>query len=157
MKSHELKSLQTLRQLREQRASAQLAAQRQLCRETHAALDDARQRLCLARETSVLEAEKLYGRFSEGLSVKAWLAAQVHLSELEDEQETLLGNLDEAHDYHQQQEQTQESLRLAHVARQRQADAWDSLVEDHALGERRIGEAQDEGEDLFAPLLDLTP
>lgn len=157
MKSHELKSLQTLRQLREQRAGAQLAAQRQRCRESDAAVDAARERLHQHREASAREAEKLYGRFSEGLSVKAWLAAQAQLSELDDHQDTLLDGLDDACLTHQQQEAARETLRVAHVAKQRQVDAWASLVQGHEQGQRRQGEAREEADDLFAPLLDIKP
>ncbi|MDF0733071.1 hypothetical protein P0Y43_20470 [Pseudomonas entomophila] len=157
MNVHDLKNLQALRELREQRASSQLAAQRQRCRESHAALDDARERLRQHREASAREAEKLYGRFSEGLSVKAWLAVELRLAELEDDQQSLLGSLDDAHQRHAEQEASRETLRVAHAARQRQADAWDAMVQRHAQGERRAGELREEADDLFAPLSDIAP
>ncbi|MHC6226890.1 type III secretion system stalk subunit SctO [Pseudomonas sp. X10] len=157
MNDHELKSLHALRQLREQRASSQLAAQRQRCRETHQALDEARERLHQHREASAREAESLYGRFSDGMSVQALLAAQARLEELEDAQQALLGGVDEVSQALVEQEHSREALRVAHAARQRQVDAWQALVDGYAQGERRAGESREEAEDLFAPLRDIAP
>ncbi|MFB4392305.1 MULTISPECIES: hypothetical protein [unclassified Pseudomonas] len=157
MNAHDLKNLQALRQLREQRASSQLAAQRVRCRESHAALDDARERLHLHREAAAREAEKLYGRFSEGLSVSAWLAAQLRLGELEDDQQALLGGIDRAHADLAHQEQARAALQGVHAQRQRQVEAWDDVVRRHAHGERRAGELREDSDDLFAPLAGIAP
>ncbi|MGE7991688.1 hypothetical protein ACQKPE_11665 [Pseudomonas sp. NPDC089554] len=157
MNAHDLKNLQALRQLREQRAGSQLAAQRMRCRESHAALDDARERLHQHREAAAHEAEKLYGRFSEGLSVSAWLAAQLRLDELESDQQALLGGIDQAHADLAHQEQARSALQVMHAQRQRQVEAWDDVVRQHTQGERRAGERREDSDDLFAPLADIAP
>lgn len=157
MKSHELRNLNALRQLREQRASGQLAAQQQRCRETHEVLDDAREKLRLHRESLAREAEKLYGRFSEGLSINAWHEAQARLAELEDDQQQLESGVQQARQTLDGQEQERDVFRIARAARQRQADAWQMLVDGREQGERREGELREEDDDVFAPLSGLVP
>lgn len=157
MNDHDLKNLQALRQLREQRAGSQLAAQRTHCRESHAVLDAARERLHQHREAAAREAEKLYGRFSEGLSVSAWLAVQWRLGELEDDQQALLGGVEQAHAQWAHHEQARTALQVLHGQRQRQVEAWDYVLRQHAHGERRAGERREDSEDLFAPLADIKP
>lgn len=155
MKSHELRNLHAVRQLREQRASSQLAAQQQRCRETHDVLDDAKEKLRLHRESIAREAEQLYGRFSEGLSINAWHAAQERLAELEDDGQQLESSVQEVRQVLDDQEQEREVFRIARAARQRQADAWQVLVDGREQGERREGEQREEADDLFAPLSGL--
>jgi hypothetical protein len=148
MKTNELRSLQALRQLREQRASSQFAAQQQRCRETHDALDDAREKLRLHREAVAREAEKVYGLFSEGLSINAWHAAQAHLEDLSDSQQRLEGGVDEVAQTLEVQEQEREVFRLARMARQRQSEACESLLEGRVQNERRAGEHREEADDI---------
>jgi flagellar biosynthesis chaperone FliJ len=152
MNSHDLRNLHALRQLREQRASSQLAAQQQRCRETNVALDDAKEKLRLHRESIAREAEKLYGRFSEGLSINAWHEAQERLAELEDDNQQLQSGVAEVTQLLDGQEQEREVFRIARAARQRQADAWQVLVDGREQGERRENEQREEADDLFAPL-----
>lgn len=148
MKTNDLRSLQALRQLREQRASSQLAAQQQRCRETHGVLDDARETLRLHREALARKAEQLYGECSAGLSVSAWQAAQAHLHELSEDQRELEGSVDQTEQTLQAQEREREIFRTARLARQRQADACDALLEGRLSSERRAAEHRDDAEDI---------
>lgn len=148
MKTNDLRSLQALRQLREQRASSQLAAQQQRCRETNSALDDAKEKLRLHRESIAREAEKIYGSFSEGLSINAWHAAQEHLQDLSDSQQQLEVSVSEVTQTLATQEQEREVFRIARMARQRQAEACDSLLDSRERHERRAGEHRDEAAEM---------
>jgi hypothetical protein len=148
MKTNDLRSLQALRQLREQRASSQLAAQQQRCRETNSALDDAKEKLRLHRESVAREAEKIYGTFSEGLSINAWHAAQEHLQDLSASQQQLEVSVSEVAQTLETQEQEREVFRLARMARQRQAEACDSLLEGRERHERRAGEHREEADEI---------
>jgi hypothetical protein len=148
MKTNDLRSLQALRQLREQRASSQLAAQQQRCRETSNALDDAKEKLRLHRESIAREAEKIYGSFSEGLSINAWHAAQEHLQDLSDSQQQLEVSVSQVTETLETQEQEREVFRIARMARQRQAEACDSLLDSRERHERRVGEHRDEADEI---------
>lgn len=148
MKTNDLRSLQALRQLREQRAASQLATQQQRCRETSTALDDAKEKLRLHRESLAREAEKIYGSFSEGLSVNAWHAAQEHLQDLSDSQQQLETSVHDAAQTLESQEQEREALRRARMARQRQAEACDSLLDNRERHERRAGEHREEADEI---------
>lgn len=150
MNTNDLRSLRALRQLREQRASSQLAAQQQRCRDTHVALDDAKEKLRLHREALARKAEQIYGNFSEGLSVSAWQAAQEHLDELADSQRELQTTVDLNEQALAAQERERDVFRAARMARQRQAEACDSLLAGRLSSELRAGERRDEGEDLPA-------
>ncbi|WP_434563139.1 hypothetical protein J3P95_11315 [Pseudomonas sp. Z5-35] len=150
MKTNDLRSLQALRQLREQRAASQLAAQQQRCSDTHHALDDARDKLHLHRESLAREAERIYGSFSDGLSINAWHAAQEHLNELADSRHQLEESVERTAQLLEVQEQEREMFRAARMARQRQADACDSLLEGRLQSERRAGESRDDAEDIPA-------
>lgn len=148
MKTDDLRSLHALRRLREQRASSQLAAQQQRCRDTHHELDDAKEKLRLHREAIARKAEQIYGTFSEGLSINAWHAAQEHLNELADSQRHLEGSVE--HTAQTLEAQEREVFRAARLARQRQAEACDSLLEDRLHSERRAGEHRDDADDIPA-------
>ncbi|OCR23196.1 Myosin heavy chain B (MHC B) [Pseudomonas syringae] len=148
MKTNDLRSLQALRQLREQRASSQLAAQQQRCRATHDALDDAKEKMRLHRETVAREAQKVYGLFSEGLSINAWHAAQAQLDELADGQQQLEGSVDQVAETLDVQEREREVFRLARMARQRQSEACQSLLEVRVQDERRAGERREEADEI---------
>lgn len=148
MKTNDLRSLQALRQLREQRASSQLAAQQQRCRETSNALDDAKEKLRLHRESIAREAEKIYGSFSEGRSINAWHAAQEHLQDLSDSQQQLEVSVSQVTEILETQEQEREVFRIARMARQRQAEACDSLLDSRERLERRAGEHRDEADEI---------
>jgi hypothetical protein len=148
MNTNDLRSLQALRQLREQRASSQLAAQQQRCRETHSALDDAKEKLRLHREALARKAEQIYGNFSEGLSVSAWQAAQDHLDELADNQRALETSVDLNEQALAAQERERDVFRTARMARQRQAEACDSLLDHRLRSELQARERRDESDDL---------
>lgn len=148
MKTDDLRSLQALRQLREQRASSQLAAQQQRCRDTNQDLDGAKEKLRLHREAIARKAEQIYGTFSEGLSINAWHAAQDHLNELADSQRQLEGSVEQTAQTLDAQEREREVFRAARLARQRQAEACDSLLEDRLHSERRAGEHRDDADDI---------
>ncbi len=150
MKTHDLRNLQALRQLREQRAANEFAAQQRRCRETHRALDAAQEKLRLHREALAAKAESIYGALSEGLSISAWQAAQEHLSELADSQLQLEGSVEQTEQTLQAQEREREIFRTARLARQRQAEACDSLLQGRLQSERRAGEHRDEGDDIPA-------
>ena len=89
MKTDQLRTLQTLRVLREQRAANQLAAQQQRCAQTHDVLTDAKEQLRLHREAIAEEARQVYAALTEGLSVASWQAAQERLRGLSDDQQLL--------------------------------------------------------------------
>lgn len=148
MNTNDLRSLRALRQLREQRASSQLAAQQQRCRDTHEALDDAREKLRLHREALARKAEQIYGNFSEGLSISAWQAAQEHLDELSDNQRQLESTVDLNEQALAAQERERDVFRAARMARQRQAEACDSLLSDRLRNELRAGERREEADEL---------
>ena len=150
MKTSDLRSLQALRQLREQRAASQLAVQQQRCSDTHHALDDAKNTLRLHREALAREAERLYGSFSDGLSINAWHAAQAHLDELAGSRRRLEASVEQTAQLLEVQEQEREVFRAARLARQRQADACDSLLEGRLHSERRAGESRDDAEAIPA-------
>lgn len=148
MKTNDLRSLQALRQLREQRASSQLAAQQQRCRDTHTALDDAKEKLRLHRAAVAREAEAIYGTFSEGLSVNAWHAAQAHLHDLSQGQQQLEASVGEVAQSLETQEQEREVFRVARMARQRQAQACDALLDGRERQELRAGEHREEADEI---------
>lgn len=148
MKTNDLRSLQALRQLREQRASSQLAAQQQRCRETSGALDDAREKLRVHREAVAREAQKVYGLFSEGLSINAWHAAQAQLDELADGQQQLEGSVEQVAQTLDVQEREREVFRVARMARQRQSEACQSLLQGRVQDERRAGEHREEADEI---------
>jgi len=149
MKTHELRSLQGLRQLREQRAASQLAAQQRRCWQTHDVLEDARKRLSKHRECIAHEAESLFGRFSEGLSVAAWQAAQERLQVLEYDQRQLESSVHKVRQILDGQELERDVFRTARAARQRQVDAWQMLVERREGIERLVDERREEVDELF--------
>lgn len=150
MKTNDIRSLQALRQLREQRASNQLAAQQQLCRDTHVALDDAREKLRLHRESLARKAEQIYGTFSEGLSINAWHAAQEQLNELAEGQRELEGSVQQTAETLEAQERDRDVFRAARLARQRQAEACDSLLQVRLQSERRAGEHREDADEIPA-------
>jgi chromosome segregation ATPase len=152
MKTADLHSLQALRELREQRASSRLAAQQARCRETRTELEQAREALHLHRERLAREAEDVYGRFSEGLSVSAWRAAQDELQRLEEEGRQLQGRTEDAEHTAQTEEQTRQQLRQEHVARQQKTVAWGSLLEQRVRRDARVGEQRDESDELPGPV-----
>lgn len=141
MKTNDMRNLQALRQLREQRASSQLVAQQQRCRETHVALDDAKEKLRLHREALAREAERIFGLISQGVSVSDWQAAQDHLEALyEGGQRKLEASVGEVARTLEAHEHTREVFRVAHVARQRQSEACDTLLDGRERQERRVDE-----------------
>lgn len=156
MKTADLHSLHALRELREQRASSRLAAQQARCQETRTELEQAREALHLHRERLAREAEDVYGRFSEGLSVSAWRAAQDELQRLEEERRQLQGRTEDAEHTAQTEEQTRQQLRQEHVARQQKTVAWGSLLEQRVRRDARVGEQRDESDELPGPIAGAT-
>ncbi|RRV10336.1 hypothetical protein EGJ27_01560 [Pseudomonas sp. v388] len=157
MKTADLHSLQALRQLREQRASSRLAAQQVRCRETRTELDKAREALHLHREKLAREAEDVYGRFSEGLSVSAWNAAQDELQRLDDEREQLQDKTEDAVRSVESEEQARQQLRREHLARQQKTLAWNALLDQRVRQDVRAGEQRDETDELPASASGLAP
>ncbi|EKG41318.1 hypothetical protein ABEH63_01215 [Pseudomonas syringae] len=151
MKTADLHSLQALRVLREQRATARLAAQRERCREANSELEKAREALRLHREKLVQEAEQAYGRFSEGLSVSAWRAAQERLQQLDDERVALQADADAVALSLETEEQARERLRQVHREQQQKTKAWQSLVEQRVQSDARLAEQRDEADQPAAP------
>lgn len=148
MKTDDLRSLHALRQLREQRASSQLAAQQQRCRDTHDALDEAKEKLRLHREAVARRAETLFGAAGEGMTISAWQAAQEQLSELADRQQALQGSVAQAAQALDVQERERDLFRAARLARQRQAEACESLLEGRLGNERRAGEHREDADEI---------
>lgn len=149
MKTSDMRSLQALRQLREQRASSQLVAQQRRCRETNVALDDAKEKLRLHRETLAREAERIYGSISEGMSISDWRMAQEHLEALyEGGQRQLEVSVSEVARTLEIHEHQREVFRVAHVARQRQVQACDTLLEGRERVERLIDEHRLEADEI---------
>ncbi|NWN62625.1 hypothetical protein [Pseudomonas allii] len=145
MKTEQLRTLQTLRVLREQRAASQLAAQQQRCEQTHGVLTDAKEQLRLHREAIAEEARQVYASLTEGLSVASWQAAQDRLRGLSDDQQQLENDVSHVSITLQSQERERDLFRQERLSRQRQSDAWQSLLEGRESAERRVGELRDEG------------
>nr|WP_314576613.1 hypothetical protein [uncultured Pseudomonas sp.] len=150
MNSDELRSLRTLRQLREQRASSELAAQQQRCRDSHQLLDNAKEKLRLHRESIARRAEAIYGNFSEGLSISAWHAAQAQLSEWADNQRALEDSVQYNAEALGAQEELRDTFRHAHILRRRQAEALDALFETALKAERQQRGRREEADELPA-------
>ena len=150
MKTADLRSLQALRQLREQRAASQLAVQQQRCCNTRHALDDVREKLRLRREALAREAERLYGTFSDGLSISAWHAAQEYLNQLAGSRSQLEASVEQTARLLEVQEQEREVFQATRMARERQAEACDSLLKGRLQNERRAREFRDEADDIPA-------
>lgn len=148
MKTNDIRSLQALRQMREQRASQQLAAQQQVCRNTHVALDDAKEKLRLHREALVRKAEQIYGTVSEGVSISTWQAAQEQLNELAHDQQALENSVEQTAQTLQAQERERDVFRAARLARQRQVEASDALLDVRLQSERRAAEHRDDAEEI---------
>eukprot|EP01132_Coremiostelium_polycephalum_P005662 gene5662-7048_t len=129
MKTEQLRTLQTLRVLREQRAASQLAAQQQRCAQTRGALTDAKEQLRLHREAVAHEAGEIYASLTEGLSVASWQAAQDRLRGLADDEQVLEGDVSHVSSTLQTQERERELFRQERLSRQRQSDAWQSLLD----------------------------
>ncbi|MGY2288504.1 hypothetical protein ACW9H6_01225 [Pseudomonas sp. SDO528_S397] len=144
MKTEQLRTLQTLRVLREQRAASQLAAQQQRCAQTHGVLTDAKEQLRLHREAVALEAGEIYAALSDGLSVASWQAAQDRLRGLSDDAMALEEDVTQVSITLQSQERERELFRQERLNRQRQSDAWQSLLEGRESHERRAGELREE-------------
>ncbi|MBT0626628.1 hypothetical protein KIH32_22195 [Pseudomonas fluorescens] len=145
MKTDQLRTLQTLRVLREQRAANQLAAQQQRCAQTHDVLNDAREQLRLHREAIAEEARQVYASLTEGLSVASWQAAQERLRGLSDDQQVLENDVHHVSTTLQSQERERDLFRQERLSRQRQCEAWQSLLEGRESDERRVGELREEG------------
>ncbi|RMP32831.1 Myosin heavy chain B [Pseudomonas coronafaciens pv. atropurpurea] len=146
MKTADLHSLQALRALREQRAATRLAVQRERCRDASSDLDHARETLRLHREKLVQEAEQVYGRFSEGLSVSAWRAVQDRLQQLDEERVALQADADAVALTLKTEEQARAQLKQAHIEQQQKTRAWDSLVEQRVRSDARLAEQRDEAD-----------
>lgn len=144
MKTEQLRTLQTLRVLREQRAASQLAAQQQRCVQTHGALTDAKEQLRLHREAIAHEAGEIYASLTEGLSVASWQAAQDRLRGLSDDEQLLEGDVSQVSNTLQTQERERDLFRQERLSRQRQSDAWQSLLEGRESSERVAGELREE-------------
>lgn len=145
MKTDQLRTLQTLRVLREQRAANQLAAQQQRCAQTHDVLNDAKEQLRLHREAIAEEARQVYASLTEGLSVVSWQAAQERLRGLSDDQQVLENDVHHVSTTLQSQERERDLFRQERLSRQRQSEAWQSLLEGRESDERRVGELREEG------------
>lgn len=144
MKTEQLRTLQTLRVLREQRAASQLAAQQQRCVQTHGALNDAKEQLRLHREAIAHEAGEIYASLTEGLSVASWQAAQDRLRGLSDDEQLLEGDVSHVSRTLQTQERERDLFRQERLSRQRQSDAWQSLLDGRESSERVAGELREE-------------
>jgi hypothetical protein len=140
MKTHELRSLQALRKLREQRAANQLVAQQQRCQQTSHALDLAKERLHLHRENLAREAQQIYASLTEGLSVISWQDAQARLSALANGQQQMETGIDEVEQTLETQKRERETFRLERMTRQRQCEAWDMLLGRREHTEQRAAE-----------------
>lgn len=145
MKTDQLRTLQTLRVLREQRAANQLAAQQQRCAQTHDVLNDAKEQLRLHREAIAEEARQVYASLTEGLSVASWQAAQERLRGLSDDQQVLENDVHHVSTTLQSQERERDLFRQERLSRQRQSEAWQRLLEGRESDERRVGELREEG------------
>ncbi|MCJ7958290.1 MAG: hypothetical protein MUW57_17520 [Pseudomonas sp.] len=145
MKTDQLRTLQTLRVLREQRAANQLAAQQQRCAQTHNVLNDAKEQLRLHREAIAEEARQVYAALTEGLSVASWQAAQDRLRSLSDDQQLLENDVRHVSTTLQSQERERDLFRLERLSRQRQSEAWQSLLQGRESDECRVGELREEG------------
>lgn len=145
MKTDQLRTLQTLRVLREQRAANQLAAQQQRCAQTYDVLNDAKEQLRLHREAIAEEARQVYASLTEGLSVASWQAAQERLRGLSDDQQVLENDVHHVSTTLQSQERERDLFRQERLSRQRQSEAWQSLLEGRESDERRVGELREEG------------
>jgi bifunctional N-acetylglucosamine-1-phosphate-uridyltransferase/glucosamine-1-phosphate-acetyltransferase GlmU-like protein len=150
MKTHDLRSLQALRQLREQRAASQLVAQQQRVQQTHVVLDEAKERLRLHRENIAREAQKIYASLTEGLSVASWQAAQERLREMSDNQETLESGVSDVIETLETQEQERDVFRQARLSRQRQSDAWQTLLDRRERTEQRASEHREDSDEGLA-------
>lgn len=140
MKTHELRSLQVLRKLREQRAANQLVTQQQRCQRTSHSLDLAKERLHLHRENLAREAQQIYASLTEGLSVISWQDAQARLNALANSQQQLETGVDEVKQTLETQGHEREAFRLERMARQRQCEAWDTLLGHRERTEHRAAE-----------------
>lgn len=145
MKTDQLRTLQTLRVLREQRAASQFAAQQQRCAHTHGVLTDAKEHLRRHREAIAEEARQVYASLTEGLSVASWQAAQERLRGLSDDQQQLENDVTHVSTTLHSQERERDLFRQERLNRQRQSDAWQSLLDGRERAERRLGELRDEG------------
>ncbi len=149
MKTSDMRNLQALRQLREQRASSQLVAQQQRCRETHVALDDAKEKLRLHREALAREAERIFGVISQGVAISDWQTALDHWEALyEGRQRQLEVSVGEVAHTLQAHEHQREVFRVAHVARRCQSEACDTLLYDRERFERRVDEHRLEADEI---------
>jgi hypothetical protein len=157
MTPHQLRSLQVLRQLREQRAAVQKIAQRRECLRTEEQLTMARQRLHLQREQLARKTRQAYGALVEGMSAGDWQAAQWHLEGEVDRQLQLQHQADDASRTFDEQSQTYETLRTQHIARQRQCEAWDKLLEGHQRDEQCAAEQTEDADDALLTFADMEP
>lgn len=148
MKTDDLRDLHALRELREQRAEKLLAAQQQRCLDTQRGLDDARQKLQVHRQFTTGEAQKIYGLLSEGVSINAWHAAQDQLNDLAMSRQHLESGVRELARTLATQQQEREGLRLERLARQRQSEAWQTLLLGREQDERRASEHREEADDI---------
>ncbi|NWA11384.1 type III secretion system stalk subunit SctO [Pseudomonas gingeri] len=150
MKTKTLQSLQSLRVLREQRAATALVAQQQRVRETGSERDQARERLREHRESIAREAEAIYASLEGGLSVASWQAAQARLQDLAEGQEVLEEQVGEVSQKLQVEELHRDACQRERLMRQRQSEAWQSLVERRERVERGTRETREES-DLAQP------
>lgn len=151
MNARQLNQLQQLRALREERATRELAGQRQQREQADAQLSEAQQRLHDHRAALAAHAEQVFGRFSEGLSVGAWQAAQEQLEALAESDEALTCEVDAAHqhlDFHLREE---DALRQQRLARQRQLEACDLLVERRQRRDLLEQERREDSDELPGP------
>lgn len=148
MKTDQLHTLRTLRLLREQRAASSLATQQQRCDQTHGELDGAKEQLRLHREAIAREAKEIYASLTEGLSVASWQAAQDRLRGMSDDQQLLESDISNVSITLDSQERERDLFRQEHLSCQRQADAWQSLLDGRKSIDLRAGELREEGEPL---------
>ncbi|MFP3701923.1 hypothetical protein SB758_41255, partial [Burkholderia sp. SIMBA_013] len=79
------------------------------------------------------------------LSVASWQAAQDRLRGLSDDQQQLENDVTHVSITLESQERERDLFRQERLSRQRQSDAWQSLLEGRESDERRVGELRDEG------------
>jgi hypothetical protein len=147
MKTHELRSLQALRQLREQRAASELVSRQRQCMETERELSSAKERLHLHRDRLAQETQQLYTGLSEGLPVAHWQEASARLDALTCNQSLLETAANEVTRQLVTHLREREGSRLEHVARQRQCEAWDTLLDQRQHVDLRAEELREDADE----------
>jgi len=105
---------------------------------------DATEDLGLPGEAVARETCDIYASLTEGLSVASWQAAQDRLRGLSDAEQLLEGDISQVSSTLQTQERERDLFRQERLNRQRQSDAWQSLLDGRENSERVAGELREE-------------